>query len=114
MIPKSEWVYYGFAGHFICASRCAYHLNTRVGKYLISTVGAYRPTWDAEIEVIGASTHNDAFYETMVFPCEGEDIHGNPQRGEGEVENVRYADSLAAEQGHRNMCDKYACLGEAQ
>lgn len=30
-------------GHFICAHNCRFHLNTYVGKYIVSTVGELWP-----------------------------------------------------------------------
>jgi len=44
MIPKSEWVWYGFAGHLIVSERCAYYLCTRIGSKLVSTVGPTNQT----------------------------------------------------------------------
>lgn len=38
-IPASEWRWFGDAGHFICARWCQFHLCTKVGEYLVSTVG---------------------------------------------------------------------------
>lgn len=42
-VPESKWKWFGNAGHFICARWCQFHLCTRVGDYLISTVGQYWP-----------------------------------------------------------------------
>jgi len=39
MIPERKWKWSGIACHFICGSRCRFHMGTVVGKYLISTVG---------------------------------------------------------------------------
>ena len=43
MINKADWEWYGNAGHFICGHSCRFHLCTKVGSYLISTVGEYVP-----------------------------------------------------------------------
>jgi hypothetical protein len=43
MIPKEDWVWYGHAAHFICGQWCRFHLATKVGEFLISTVGEYWP-----------------------------------------------------------------------
>lgn len=40
--------------HFICASDCKFHLATKVGKYIISTVGEYFP--DAPVREIFANS----------------------------------------------------------
>ena len=77
-----------------------------IGNRLVSTVGAFYPDWDREIESIAGP---DAYYETMVFECDGEDNGGNPNiLSCGELECERYKGSLAAEQGHRDACYRIA------
>lgn len=39
----SNWKWFGHAGHFICGHQCRFHLATKVGKYLVSTVGELWP-----------------------------------------------------------------------
>jgi hypothetical protein len=57
----------GWGGHFICANRCAFRRNTLLEcgdvRVVVSTVGAFRPRFDADIETIGFNR----YYETMVF-----------------------------------------------
>lgn len=57
----------GWAGHFICAERCAFHRNTLLEcgevRIVVSTVGKFRSSFDKEIETIGC----DRYYETMAF-----------------------------------------------
>ncbi len=70
-----NWVWYGNAKHFIGASNCKFHLATKIGNWIISTVGEYKPdsfkpTKKQVFEEIGP----ERFYETMVFraikcPC---------------------------------------------
>lgn len=106
MTPKSDWVWYGYAGHLCVGKRCAYHLCTRVGGFLVSTVGHYLPDGKT-METIGSGA--DAYFETMVFPCDGEEPSGDPNiTSLQELECERYAKSLDAERGHRAMCEKYA------
>lgn len=38
-----NWKWFGHAGHFICADKCRFHLTTKVGKYLVSTIGEWWP-----------------------------------------------------------------------
>lgn len=40
---SANWKWFGHAGHFICGHWCRFHLTTKVGKYLVSTVGEYWP-----------------------------------------------------------------------
>lgn len=106
-IPADEWVWYGFAGHFIAGSRCRYHLCTRIGGYLVSTLGAYYPEGATKAEPIGAGVKS--LYETMVFHCDGETEGGDPNViSYSEIDSQRYATSLAAEHGHREFCRRYA------
>ena len=43
-VTKDKWVWMGHAGHFICGHDCRFHMATRVGKYLVSTVGELWPS----------------------------------------------------------------------
>ena len=38
-IPRDQWEWFGNAGHFICSRWCRFHMTTKVGGYLVSTVG---------------------------------------------------------------------------
>ena len=51
-----KWIWMGHAGHFICADKCQFHLNTYVGKYIVSTVGELWP--DRAVREIHAKVHN--------------------------------------------------------
>lgn len=42
-IEKSDWKWFGDAGHLIVAQWCHFHLCTQVGPWLVSTVGRYWP-----------------------------------------------------------------------
>lgn len=103
---RAGWKWYGYAGHFIGGSSCAFHLSTGIPGFLISTVGDYRPGRTEKRETLGAA--DDSFFETFVFKCEGEDANGNPIINYSEIDGNRYADSLSAERGHYEFCEKYA------
>lgn len=49
------------AGHLIVGNDCRFHLATRVGKYLISTVGEYDP--DQGVKRIHAEVHDKPWYQ---------------------------------------------------
>jgi hypothetical protein len=57
----------GWAGHFMCASRCSYRRNTLVTvgrkRVVVSSVGQYRPGESGPVGTIG----HERFYETMAF-----------------------------------------------
>jgi len=42
-ITKDKWIWMPHPAHFICAQDCKFFLATKVGKYIISTVGEYFP-----------------------------------------------------------------------
>lgn len=110
-IPAGRWRWFGHAGHFIGASRCLFHLHTRIGDYRISTVGNYFPReGDDEPTTVGIAR----LYETYVFRISGECSDCDPPCGQGEVEDWSEIDALpanyadAAEANHLIMCKKYA------
>jgi len=105
VIQKSEWYWLGYAGHFIGASDCRFHLATIVGKYLVSTVGDYHPLSLEERQIIGVGR----YFETMVFKCEGLDDDLDPIMSSLQrLDSLGYNDSGDAERGHYAMCEKWA------
>lgn len=42
-IAPEKWEWFGGAAHFICGYACRFHMATKVGKHLVSTVGQYWP-----------------------------------------------------------------------
>lgn len=66
---------HGWGGHFCCSQRCLFRRNTLIEyknkKWIISTVGNYRPPnlrYEREAETIGT----ERYYETMAFEAEHE------------------------------------------
>jgi hypothetical protein len=75
-MSRVKWC--GFAHHFICASRCQFHLATFVDSWMVSSVGAfYQKPDDEKMTPMGGSPH---LYETLVFPTDGDfgGIEGHP------------------------------------
>ena len=109
-IPESEWKWCGMAGHLNVGHLCRYHLLTHVGKFRISTVGAYYPDPKGEMETIGGG--DDAFFETLVFRTSGLADEGcsacHTVESWGEIDGIRYPDWNAANDGHMGFCRKYA------
>lgn len=58
-ITRSDWAWFGDAGHFICGHYCRFHLCTLVGNYLVSTVG--KLWFDSRSREISASVHDPAW-----------------------------------------------------
>ena len=78
MTKPERWQWYGNAGHFICGRWCRFHLCTKVGRYLVSTVGEYvHPSKSGASEKteaeylekhpLGDTIGCDRLFETMVF-----------------------------------------------
>lgn len=95
MMVGAYWC--GFAIHFICGRRCAFHLGTIVNGYAVSTVGALFPKHTDAMDTIGSGS--DDFYELAIAPCSGLDEDMNPIAGEWEILQ-RFADSRDAERAH--------------
>lgn len=115
-IPKSEWEWFGYPGHFICAQWCQFRLCTKVGEYLISTVGDYhspiRGEQVSERKTVGAG--DDSFFETYVFKagkrCVAEDCGCNmPELADAcEIDGERTATAGRAQEAHMRYCLKYS------
>ena len=136
MIAGDKWVWFGNAGHFICARWCQFHLCTKVGRYLVSTVGEYMPdegsreiyAKSANIVLEGGGDERYADfmkkhgfveigyarkYETMVFragkPCNGKECGcGLPEIDGRELDTLAANDAKTASRNHRILCKKYA------
>lgn len=116
MIPRSKWKYRGVPGHFCAADNCVFRLCTDIGRYRISTVGAYylKQEPGARMTELGEERH----YETMVFRIFGSNVDWRnalemePLRfQQGEKEDYYAAaerHDAMAETMHDAMCVKWA------
>lgn len=136
-IPKSEWKWFGRAGHFICADWCRFHMCTLIGEYLVSTVGEYIP--DEAVREICAQSRGITLegrgdarradwlnklgfeeigyqrkYETMVFKvgasvCTAAGcMCGLPEIIPTELDMDGYNTAGEAAAGHSAMCEKWS------
>lgn len=106
-IDKSKWIWMPHAGHLIVGYMCRFHLNTRIEKYIISTVGEYpNPEREDKFEEIGPHR----LYETMVFPAMKSDNGCCPWTARNwlEIDTDGYNTAEDAYKGHLKMCNKYA------
>jgi hypothetical protein len=116
MIAKDQWEWFGYPGHLIVAPWCQFRLCTKVGDYLISTVGDWRPPLQGERtaprKTIGAG--DDSFFETYVFKagkrCTESDCGCNMPSLEDacEIDGERTATAGAATEAHMRYCLKYS------
>jgi len=134
VIPKEKWVWMPHAGHLCVAAYCRFHLTTRIGPWLVSTVGEYVPDSVARemlaevrgIKLVGRGDARevdwmkkcgfedigcDRKYETMVFRAVVDDNHlCCPFRQDSgtELDMDGYKEGGAAYRGHLAMCEKWS------
>lgn len=133
----SDWIWMPHPGHLIVSRDCRFHLNTKVGRYIVSTVGEYLP--DAEVREILANSRSielggrgDARcadymqkigfedigfgrkYETMVFPAKesGEKCCPWVAADWSNIDSDGCNDPGDAYAGHLAMCRKYEALSK--
>lgn len=102
LVPTSDWIWHGMAGHFIASRNCCFRLHTTVGKYRVSTVGCYHPEGaiNDTLHEIGLGR----LFETMVFE---NDPDGEPTTW-CEIDADAYQTAEDASAGHLAMCRKWA------
>ena len=107
-VSEDKWKWHGTAAHFIGSASCLHHVCTRVGKYVISTVGDYRPNGpNSDAERIGC----DRKFETFVFKAlRGECACGCglPNFRASEIDSLAANDHKTANANHMKMCRKWA------
>ena len=111
-IPRDEWEWYGNAAHLCVSNWCRFHLATKIGNYVVSTVGEYYPPHPTELDCPQKPTPIgwQRTYETMVFKVEGtcECGCGLPTISGSEIAADGYNDPKAATAGHHAMCERVA------
>ncbi len=126
IVPQSEWEWFGDPGHFICGQWCRFHLCTKVGEWLVSTVGAYvHPRHGMGSETKEAEWLMDNWpgedigynrkYETLVFRVTGKCTDeackcGMPTFDGSETDGEGYGTAGEAAAGHLALCLKYASI----
>lgn len=104
------WEWCGQAHHFVAADSCRFHMATWVGggRFLVSTVGDYRPSGSDEMQAIGIG---DSFFETYVFTTDPENRHaesGHPVVTDwSEIDGERVATHEAANELHIRKCKEW-------
>lgn len=77
-VAKKDWEWFGHAAHFCCGRWCRFHMATKIGNFLVSSVGQYvHPRNSGASEKTESEWLKDnpdgeeigygRFYETMVF-----------------------------------------------
>ena len=135
-MKKEHWTWMPHPGHFIDACQCRFHLNTHVGRFVVSTVGEYLPpetTWDifakskgVVLSGIGDARRADylsrvgyaevgmnALYETMVFGAIRRTFRCCPYGAAGATKDLaRYITPEDAANGHMKLCKKWSRKAE--
>jgi hypothetical protein len=106
-MKREDWIWMPHPGHYICAERCLFRLNTYVGEYIVSTVGELQiKPEDEQYLDIGRGIK----YETMVFKAV-KTAHGCcPYEADisEEREVQRYNAPEDAYKGHLELCEKWS------
>jgi len=108
-MKKEKWVWMGHAGHLCVGSMCQFTLSTYVGKFLVSTVGEYFPSY-SEKKMVAIGGGDDDYYETMVFKAIKSKEGCCPfiQKSGEDLDCVRYATATEAHKGHLKLCEKWS------
>ena len=137
----NKWKWYGHAAHFICGRWCRFHLATKVGKYLVSTIGEFVPQ-EGSMKVLAKCRNVDLYslkgdnlerefikrfgfeeigcgrkYETMVFHAgqeckESGCMCGLPSVASSELDFLGYNTAGDAASGHMKLCLKWSKKNE--
>jgi hypothetical protein len=103
--------YFGNAAHFIGADACRFHIATRIGEVVVSTVGEYRPQALTKFSDPNKDTEigYGRTFETMVFRVNGECKCGCgvPSHDGRELDVSVYQNPKDANAGHEAMCAKW-------
>jgi hypothetical protein len=115
MMTEDEWVHCDQPHHFIGSRDCRWSRATRVGCWIVSSIGDYWPQHAGarlppERRPLGHLDDRPAFYETMVFPADrvGDGCAVGGPLGWGNVTDEHYATEVEAEAGHEAMCRRWA------
>ncbi len=137
-ITKDKWIFMPHPAHFILARDCKFFLATKIGKYIVSTVGEYWPDYRVRkiyeqtrgIKVEGMGDEYDRNYrktygyedlsiggykyETMVFLAKKTQGKNKCEACPYVIDSGhnldmdRYKTPKEAFKGHYKMCNKYA------
>jgi len=108
MSEETEVEWLGHAQHLCVARDCQFRLATRVGKYVVSTVGEYYSSSEPK-KLTPIGCEDDELYETFVFEHAGIiQSCGCPVIDDfGEKDGLRAATAVEATVNHKNMIHKY-------
>ena len=108
-ISRDQWEWFGNAGHLCVADFCRFHLTTKVGSHLISTVGEYYPPSQINREK-PENISGDFIYETMVFFIDGACPCGCglPLHSGIDIICNKYNTPKEATDGHESTCERVA------
>jgi hypothetical protein len=107
--PIETWKWFGMPAHFIGASYCRFHMATRVGPWMVSSVGYYQMPSSENPTEIGCGR----LYETMVFraaecACGGSACEGHMLESGEELDMIPANDAVSASANHMAACLRWA------
>jgi hypothetical protein len=113
MIREKDWHWDGHAQHFIGGRNCEFHLATRVGDFIISTVGEYRPRGNSLPDGTGEYSEYttiglNRLFETFVFRASKPTGFDVDVYEEIDREDANECDDATV--NHLLLCRKYAAV----
>jgi len=119
MITEDKWEWDGFAKHFCGSRHCEFTMSTKIGDFVISTVGAYNVPDYVGKSIIQPSKENkawdsigyDRWFETFVFKAEKADCpccEWVANTSGGELDSLCHETADEARKGHMEMCYRIA------
>jgi hypothetical protein len=115
VIDPKDWIWMGHPAHFICADDCRFRLATKIGRFIVSTVGQMYYS-EATAKALGRDPTMpvkigcDRLFETMVFPASdvAEECGCFRPSDLGEIDYAPANDAKTATANHMALCFKYA------
>ena len=134
IVTKDKWVWMPHPAHFIMSDWCRFTLATKIGKYIVSTVGELVPdetVREIHCQVMGIKLEGkgdarlvdfmkkagfqelgyNRIYETMVFKCRKDSKNlccGWTIMVDKCVDSDGYTDAVSARKGHMKYCRKWS------
>lgn len=108
-IPPQDWVWFGHAAHYCMSHACRFHLATKIGPYVVSSVGDLRTQPD-ECRSVPEEIGSGRTFETMVFKVTGDCACGCglPLHNGEALWSAGYGSAMEATAGHYAACQKAA------
>ena len=111
-ITKDKWIWMPHPAHFICSRDCRFFLATKVGKFIVSTVGEYFP--DRAVREIHAQVYDAEWLaKNKILKGDHFDAEYMKKFGYEEIGYGRKYETMvfkAMPRKHKNRCCPYMII----